>query len=246
MRRSRSATRASPAATAASALIALGAFALATSARAAVGASVGVVSDYRYRGVSLSDRRPVANLDIAADFANGVYLGVSALGVFTAHSGFRALGLQEYAGYARRVGPELTADVGLTNANYTEAYAGGEAARDQEVYLGLSGHGVTGRVFYAPNYFGHGYSTVYGELSGVVRPRPNWRLTGHVGVLSRTGGAEDRGDRPRIDWRLAVAREIKALTLEGAVVGATRNSNEQDRDRSHQDTTVAVSVSWAF
>jgi uncharacterized protein (TIGR02001 family) len=197
-----------------------------------------VASDYRYRGVSLSDQRPVASLDIAADFANGVYLGASALGVWPAHAGFRALSFQEYLGYARRISPELTADVGVSNANYTEAYAGGSSTSDQEIYVGLSGHGVTGRVFYAPNYFRQGYSTVYGELSGVYRPRPSWRLNGQVGVLS--------GDeRTRLDWRLGVAKEIKALTLETAVLGTSRGDDD-DRERPHGNTTVVVALSWAF
>jgi uncharacterized protein (TIGR02001 family) len=244
VKRSRKAAPRLVAARTASALIILTALATATSARAGASASVSVASDYRYRGVSLSDQRPVVSLDVAADFANGVYLGASALGVWPAHAGFRALSLQEYAGYARRLGPELTADIGVSNANYTEAYAGGASASDQELYVGLSGHGVTGRVFYAPNYFGHGYPTVYGELSGVMRPRPSWRLSGQLGVLSRTGGG-DEGDRVRLDWRFAVAKEIKALTLETAVVGRSGGGDE-DREGPHQNTTVVVALSWAF
>jgi uncharacterized protein (TIGR02001 family) len=222
----------------ASALIILTALAMATSARAGGSASVAVASDYRYRGVSLSDQRPVASLDLAADFANGVYLGASALGVWPAHAGFRALSLQEYAGYARRLGPDLTTDVGVSNTNYTEAYAGGASTSDQELYVGLSSHGVTGRLFYAPNYFGYGYSTVYGELSGVMRPRPSWRLSGQLGVLSG-------GERTRVDWRLALAKEIKALTLETALTG-TSGGEDEDRERPHRDTTVLVALSWAF
>jgi len=217
--------------------------AMASSARAGASASVTVASDYRYRGASLSDQRPVVSLDVAADFANGVYLGASALGVWPAHAGFRALSLQEYAGYAHRLGPELTADVGVSNANYTKAYAGGASTSDQEVYVGLSGHGVTGRLFYSPDYFRHGYSTVYGELSGVMRPRPSWRLSGQVGVLSRTGGGEAK-DRVQLDWRLAVAKEIKALTLETAIIGSS--GGEADREGARRNTTVVVALSWAF
>jgi uncharacterized protein (TIGR02001 family) len=221
----------------------VGAGLFATPAQAAAGASVAVVSDYRFRGASLSDERPVVSLDLAADFNNGVYVGASALGVWTAHYGFEALGAQEYAGYARRLGPELTADVGVTNANYTEYYAGGRATGYQELYVGLSGHGLTGRVFYAPDYFGQGYATVYGELSGVVRPHPGWRLSGHVGVLSRADGEDAERHRARLDWRLAVAREIKALTVEAAFTGAT---HDDERERPHQDATAVIGLSWAF
>jgi uncharacterized protein (TIGR02001 family) len=243
VRRSRKTALRPFAARTASALLILTALATATTARAETSASVTVASDYRYRGESLSDQRPVVSLDVAADFANGVYLGASALGVWPAHAGFRALSLQEYAGYAHRLGPELTADVGVSNANYTEAYAGRASTSDQELYVGLSGHGVTGRVFYSPNYFGQGYSTVYGELSGVMRPRPSWRLSGQLGVLSRTGGG-DAHDRVHLDWRLAVAKEIKALTLETAVIGT--EGDDEDRERPHQNTTVVVALSWAF
>lgn len=207
-----------------------------------MGASLAVASDYRYRGVSLSDERPVVSLDLAGDFANGVYLGASALGVWTAHSGFRALGLQEYAGYARRLNSDLTGDIGLTNANYTDAYAGRAATRNQEVYVGLSGHGITGRLFYSPNYFNFGYPTLYGELNGVVRPGPGWRLNGHVGVLTRVGG--DRAEeRTNVDWRLGVAKELRALTLEAAVTGT---NSDEDHDRARENHAVVVALSWAF
>lgn len=242
VRRSRRTAPRHSAARAASALIVLGALAAPLSARAAVGASLTAESDYRFRGVSLSDDRPVATLDVAADFANGVYLGASALGVWTAHSGFKALGLQEYVGYARRLNPDLTGDVGFTNANYTDAYIGGAAARNQEIYVGLSGHGIAGRLFYSPNYFNLGYPTLYGELNGVVRPRPRWRLSGHVGVLTRV---DDRGgDRAHFDWRLGVAREFDALTLEAAVTGS--NGGDEDHDHARSDTAAVVALSWAF
>jgi len=242
VRRSRRTAPRRPAAQAASALIILGALAAPLSARAAVGASLTAESDYRFRGVSLSDERPVVTLDVAGDFANGVYLGASALGVLTAHSGFRALGLQEYVGYARRLNPELTADVGFTNANYTDAYIGGSAARNQEVYVGLSGHGLAGRVFYSPNYFNLGYPTVYGELNGVARPRAGWRLSGHVGMLTR---ADDRGgDRAHFDWRLGVAREFDALTLEAAVTGT--HGGDEDHDHGRDSQAAVVALSWAF
>lgn len=213
----------------------------ATTARAAAASgSLSVLSDYRYRGLSLSDERPVVSLDLAGDFTNGIYLGASALGVWTAHSGFRALGLQEYAGYARRLNPQITGEVGVTNANYTEAYVGGSAVRNTEVYVGLSGHGLAGRLFYSSNYFNQGYPTLYGELNGVARLRAGWRLTGHVGVLTRTSRAE----RVNYDWRVGVAKEIKAVTLEAAVTGA--GGDDRDDDRVHSGEAAVVALSWAF
>ena len=44
--------------------------------RAQVAGSVGVVSDYRYRGMSLSDGRPAVQLSIDRDFAAGTYAGL--------------------------------------------------------------------------------------------------------------------------------------------------------------------------
>jgi len=48
---------------------------LSTPALAQVSGNVSVVSDYRLRAASISDRRPAASLTLSDDLENGVYFG---------------------------------------------------------------------------------------------------------------------------------------------------------------------------
>ena len=50
----------------------------ASEACAQVSGSVTLVSDYRYRGISLSDGRPTAQLSVAYDRPDGWYMGAFA------------------------------------------------------------------------------------------------------------------------------------------------------------------------
>lgn len=87
--------------------------------------SVGVVSDYRFRGISLSDRGPSLQGSVVGTHRSGAYAGISAYGL----DGFGELGgsnleMDLYAGYRRRLGP-VTADAGLLYYVYPGA-SGGE------------------------------------------------------------------------------------------------------------------------
>ena len=84
---------------------------------AQVGAGVSLESDYRFRGPSLSDRRPVLSLNLSYDHSSGAYAGASAIVADTRYQGVEALGFMEYAGFVKRLGDSLALDVGVSNAN---------------------------------------------------------------------------------------------------------------------------------
>jgi len=189
-------------------------------ATAAVGVAVSAQSDDVFRGTSLSGGRPVASLDLAFDHPSGFYAGATATGVLAAHSGPRGLSLQEYVGFARRLAPELVADAGVSHSDYTEYYVGRDAARYSEVYVGLASRHLAARLSYSPRYFGYRRETLYGELEATVRPRPEWRLSAHAGVLGYLTGASPPGASDTIfDWRFSASREVRGLALQLAVTG---------------------------
>ena len=69
------------------------AFGEARTAHAQMSGSIGIQSDYRFRGISLTGRQPVVTLDLAYDHPSGLYAGASAIGAN--QDGFRALGFIE-------------------------------------------------------------------------------------------------------------------------------------------------------
>jgi uncharacterized protein (TIGR02001 family) len=121
---------------AAASLAASAAVLTSTAARAEVGAVASIYSDDRFRGVSVSDGRPVGILDLSYDAANGVYAAASGSVVATG-DGLKPLGLVLNGGYAERFRSGLNADVGVVYSHYSH-YSGVSSGRDYtELYAGL-------------------------------------------------------------------------------------------------------------
>ena len=155
---------------------------------AQVSGSVAVVSDYRYRGASLSDGDPAAQLAVAWD-GEGWYAGALLSQVHVAGDhGIQAL---PYLGYARTLRPGLAAEAGVQYA----WFSGLQEYRYAEGYVGLSGEHLHARLFRAPDYYGMG-GAWYVELGGSRPLGDRLRLVGHVGALrSREGRAAESGWR---------------------------------------------------
>lgn len=184
------------------------------SAKAQVGASASLDSDYRFRGLTLSDGRPTVSVNLSYDHGSGVYIGGSAIAVETRHTGVEVLGYTDYLGYARRLGSGPTADVGVTNAKVTEYRAGRYTADYTEFYAGLIFNNISSHIYYSPSYFGSKMSTVYVDLNGAVTPARDWRLFGHAGVLTPLSGQTgDGARRERYDLRVGVARAFGSCEL---------------------------------
>jgi uncharacterized protein (TIGR02001 family) len=202
-------------AAAAACLVALFALGLAGAARAQVGASLTAVSDFRLRGVSLSDRRAALTLAISSDQADGLYFGGSATVTRTAHEGTELLGHTEYIGYTRRgaAGPAL--DIGISRQDYRVYLERRYTVGYTQVYAGLIGENMRAHVSWLPNYPRDGVDAIYTEADAAMRPAEHWRISAHAGVLSRVGGAYDRdGPRRRADVRAGLAREFERGEVE--------------------------------
>jgi len=212
-----------------------------TPAAAEIGASVSVSSQARFRGYSLSSGRPVAALALSYDDAGGFYAGGSATAVATAHSGARFLGVQGNVGYARRLESGATLDVGVDRSEYSEYFSAGRNAGYTEVYVGLITPNVSSHIYYSPNYFGFGYSTFYGEIDGILRPSPNWRLNAHIGTIVRTDGER----KPGYDWRLGISTQTGGVDWQLALSGGGPKPDFYN-ERRHSRTALSVGATYAF
>ncbi len=211
----------------------------ATPAVAQFAGSVSIQSDDRFRGRSLSEGRPVATLDLSYDMAAGFYLGGAVTAVATRHEGVRVLGFQENAGYAWKTKAGPVIDLGVANASYTEYYSGGASADYTEIYAGLIAGPIASHIHFSPNYFRHGVSTVYLETDGVARIAPRWRLNGHVGVLTQTGGPlAPMSRRTRYDWRLGIAHQLGRFSLQASWSGGGPDRDYYARETHRRDALV--------
>lgn len=173
---------------------------------AQLGGAVSVESDYRLRGVSLTDRRPAISLGFTYDHPSGAYAGASVV----AHDvdGGRLLGHMEYVGYAARGRGGYDWDVGVNNQDFVPYGPQRFHLRYSEAYVGVSKDDLSAHLYYSPNYLPSWGTTAYLDLNGVVRPAADWRLSAHAGALVPTGGG-NAPVRTRYDVRIGVARDFR-------------------------------------
>ncbi|MEO8924300.1 MAG: TorF family putative porin [Caldimonas sp.] len=195
---------------------AAGGLLLATAARAQLGASIAVDSDYRYRGVSLSDSKPSARLTLNYDAPERWYAGASATrATLTQDTYSQWLG---YAGWATAVVDGRSFEIGFDASHFT-GVSGYDFA---EAYAGILAQRWSARLYYAPDYYGRHVQVVYAELNAHVPIDQQFRLFAHVGVLAPFGGAGGDADQSRSDVSAGAGLVVRGWDLHLAAVAATR------------------------
>jgi uncharacterized protein (TIGR02001 family) len=221
---------------------------VATVASAQVSGSVSVVSDYRYRGVALSDGNPAAQLDVGYDEpASGLYGGV-----FLSNAKFYQGDPDEaqmtgYAGYARRLQRGWSVDAGATYTSFTSD----ADYRYVELHTGIANDSVSAQVYYSPNYFGVSIHTVYAELNGSYRPFDRFgqfKLIGHAGLLKAFAGATDQtgGTSPHADWLAGGEYRFRSFTLQVSRVFSDGATLVYPISANHNNGIVTARLSFAF
>jgi uncharacterized protein (TIGR02001 family) len=194
--------------------------ALAGAAQAQWSASVGIDSDNRFRGVSLSRGHPSPRAGVTFDFAGGAYIGAT-VALVEPSAGRRTAQSTVYAGFARRFGEGPWAwELGLAATQV----GSDDGQHYVDRYIGLLGDGWALRLHDTPEDLERGVHTRYLELNGGQRLSAAWRLAWHIGAL-HTGAERDLNDRPRrwrADARIGVALQWNDVELRVAWVGAQR------------------------
>ena len=188
-----------------------------TAAQAQLGASLAVDSDYRFRGVSLSESGPSLRASFNYDAPNGCYGGASATRVELAR-GDRYAQLLGYAGCVVTAGLGKHLEAGATFSHFT-----GDSSYDfGEGYVGVLAERWSARIHFAPDYFGRRVSTAYGEFDIHTLLDENFRLFGHAGAILRTGGSGGGASRTRADVRLGAGWSGHGLDVQIAWLAASR------------------------
>ena len=190
-----------------------------------VSGEVGLLSDYRFRGVSRSDEDPAGRVALTLSHASGLYAGARAItlkgidGFRARDPGFGDLGDVEfdlYAGYGTELGRGFSLDGG---ALYY-LFAGGNGPTDYvEPYASLSyligPVELTGGAKYAPSQRAIGnedmlYLFAQADVSIPFRP---WRLTAQL-------GHQDWGRFGDYwTWSLGVEHQLRLGSLPAAQIG---------------------------
>jgi uncharacterized protein (TIGR02001 family) len=179
---------------------------------AQVSGTASLVSNYRFRGFSLSDDKPAAQLGITYDDAQGWYAGVFASTVKFATPSSLELQAVPFVGYAWRTATGLSWEVG---ADYSFFTGGAKGYDYPEVYVGVVAENISGRLYYSSHYFGESTSTLYGEINGTQLVFDRVHLLAHFGILHSTSGPlYYHGSNHLLDGRVGVGIDLDQFNVE--------------------------------
>ncbi|MCJ2183201.1 TorF family putative porin [Novosphingobium sp. 1949] len=210
-----------------------------------------VTTDYRYRGVSMTDKEMAIQAGISVAHESGVYAGtwgsnLAGWGTF----GGSNTELDLYAGYSTEIGSGVSADMGLTWI----MYPGGLDTTDfAEFYLSFSGDlgpaSATLGVNYAPKQeaLGPWYNSaasedydnpgaksdnlyIHGELSSAIPDTP-LTLNAHLGYSNGNKGLGPWGTSlaptgEYLDWSLGADLALGPVTLSVAYIDTDLSASE--------------------
>ena len=214
----------------------------ASPAAAQLAGSIGLDSDYRLRGYSLSADQPVLSAQLTYDDRSGAYAGLSALAKVA--GGARFLGVIANAGYAKRISDRVTVDGGVLRSDVRSAAPNAAAYIYTDVYAGAFVGPVSARLHYSPDYRTGGLSTLYGELEAGFAPARNWRLSAHAGLLTYLNSkAPYRRGGTHQDWRIGISRQFGRVEVHSALSGGHPYEYSGFRVHKQVAATVGASVS---
>lgn len=221
---------------------ALAAPAAALAAAPAVGqeveANVALVSDYRFRGVSLSDETAAIQGGFDLGFDSGFYVGTWASSIEPV--GNSEMELDLYAGFGGET-EAFSYDVGLLLYDYP-----GASDAEYVEFYGSVGHtfgtleGTFG-VAYAPeqdNIGGDDNLYVYTEGS-LPLGESGFSLSGTLGYETGAFGDPDGDGDDKLDWSLGISTTVAGLEVSLSYV-------DTSEDGDGNDATGVLSLSKAF
>jgi uncharacterized protein (TIGR02001 family) len=224
--------------------------ACASGAAAQFSGTLSGVSDYRYRGNTLSDRMPAAQAGLTYDAPMGWYAGGFGSTVRLKPPGgpssyFQAIA---YAGYAARLPSGMSLEAG---GDYS-AFAGSDDLNYGEFFVGAATDSLSARFYYSPRYFGESSDAVYGEINATQPLIDRVRLHVHAGFL-RYRYESPYGLFPRFqpvqrvfDGRIGVRIDLDMFQLEIAWVGVSNHTSAYLITGSSSPNTVVATLSLSF
>lgn len=199
---------------------------------------VTLASQYRFRGISLSDEEIALQGTINLNHESGLYAGIwgSTLDGFGELGGSN-LELDLYAGYRHRIAGGVSVDAGLLYYAYPGSSGGDFEFFEPYANVSVTHGPVTGKVglAFAPSQDAladNSNTYVYGDLALAI-PNTPVTLTGHLGNSHGQTPLTPSGDY--VDWSLGASMTWRNLSLgvayvdtnlsgaEAALGGATRD-----------------------
>lgn len=185
--------------------------------------NVGVVSEYRYRGISQTRLKPALQGGIDYVSPSGFYVGTwaSTIKWIKDGGGDSEVEIDVYGGYKTEVASGLTLDVGLLQYYYP-SHKLGVSPNTLEVYGALSYGPVTAKYSHSTtNLFGFADSknSSYFDVTANFDLGDGMTLTPHVGHQT----VKRNSAYSYTDYSLTLAKDFSGLVVSAGVIGTDAN-----------------------
>jgi len=220
--------------------------------------NAGVFSDYRFRGISQTDKKPAFQGGFDIGHASGFYVGNWNSNVDSSLYNGANLEMDFYGGYKMTAGP-VALDFGALYYYYPGSGAGGTFKIDNtELYIGAGYQTYSLKYSYAvSDFFGVNDSkgSWYLDASGTYDLGNGFGLVGHLGYQKLKNNARiiEIGSTSLTDsitdWKIGVTYDLSGFVLGAAYVGTNRDltgGTAALSNRNISNDTVVLSVSKSF
>jgi uncharacterized protein (TIGR02001 family) len=202
---------------------------------------VALVSDYRFRGVSLSNKQVAVQPTLTVTHSSGLYAGVWGSNV-TPNSG-DDVEVDLYAGYGGGTGP-ITYDVSATYYVYPGASGFNYAEVTGKLGTTVGPAKLGAQISYVPEQganTGNLDNTYIGANAALGIPTTPFTLTASVGY-------EDGAFAPtgKVDWSLGATMNVAGFTLGASYVDTNRNIPGTPITRNLGGAGAVFSVGYSF
>jgi uncharacterized protein (TIGR02001 family) len=216
----------------------------AITANAEITGTIGAVSDYDFRGVSLSAKDPA--LQGSIDYANdsGFYAGVWGSNIDYGDFYDGDIEVDLYVGFANQINDELGYDVGLVYYTYpgSDGSANKAAIEDYpELYAGLTYNWLEVKQWYTNDYGGSEDDAFYTEANGTFELPANFSLGVHLGY--NYGDAFEPDEY--LDYSIGVGYTLSHFDL-GLKYVDNDMDDQEEGDVFNSEGRVIFSVSTTF
>ena len=209
--------------------------------------SAALLSDYRFRGESLSGGRAALQGTINFDL-QGLYFGALASQASAHGTGF---GTQAYAGFAQAINSRVSWEIGAVRYSYSSS-EGAPKYEYTDLFAGAATDSFGVRLYASNNYLGIGTRAYYAEASANEAFGTNARWFAKLGYLYRSHGRQMLlyGAAPSVmDFKIGCAVTVTALrelTFEIAVSGTNVGNNRCAAYSTHCTPALTAAVIKGF
>lgn len=212
-----------------------------SAASADTSATVSVVSDYRFRGESMSQGNPEAQLSLSYDATNGWYAGAFTSGVDLLQT--KETQLLIYTGYARTLASGWSWDLGVTDSRFSAS----QYYDYTEWYAGLSSENLNAKIYFSPNYFGENVETAYAELNASYPIGDLFKVLAHVGCLYRlSDNGAIQTQAARYDEQIGIGKTLSDWNFRLAWVNVKKSDSLYPSYTDNHSRTWIFSTSYSF